>query len=149
MKARKNLPRTSLPRIYFIDRKIASGCRPSTRELAREYETSMSSISRDIEFMRSSLNAPIEYDALRRGYYYAEETYRIPAGYTTAEDLLALGMAKTLLSMYRDTPLCAAAQNLLESLSAPMRGQKQSSWYEDRIIVPQRWVSGKELRVAG
>jgi predicted DNA-binding transcriptional regulator YafY len=137
MNARKNLPKTSLPRIYFIDRKIASGSYPSTASLAKEYETSMSSISRDIDFMRVMLNAPIEYEARRRGYYYSQKTYRIPAGYTTAEDLLALGMAKTLLSLYQNTPLYAAARDLLESLTAPLKGEKQPSWYEDRIVVPQ------------
>jgi predicted DNA-binding transcriptional regulator YafY len=137
MKERKNLPKTALPRIFLIDRRIASGTYPSTASLAAEYETSMSSVSRDIDFMKTMLRAPIRYDALRRGYYYAKETYRIPAGYTTAEDLLALGMAKTLLSLYRDTPLYAAAQDLLESLSAPLKGEKRPLWYEDRIIVPQ------------
>ncbi|MDR1625908.1 MAG: WYL domain-containing protein, partial [Spirochaetia bacterium] len=137
MKTRKSLPNTSLPRIYFIDRRIASGSYPNTASLAKEYDTSMSSISRDIEFMRDMLNAPIEYDAMRRGYYYTEKTYRIPAGYTTAEDMLALGMAKTLLSLYQSTPLYAAARDLLESLTAPLKGEKQPSWYENRIIVPQ------------
>ena len=64
MKARKNLPKTALPRIYRIDEMIASGRYPSTKQMAREYETSMSSISRDIYFMKYSLGAPIEYDTL-------------------------------------------------------------------------------------
>jgi predicted DNA-binding transcriptional regulator YafY len=136
MKARKNLPKTSLPRIYFIDRQIASGSYPNTGSLAAAYETSASSISRDIEFMRDSLNAPIEYDALRRGYYYSEKTYRLPAGFATAEDMLALGMAKTLISLYQNTPMYAAAQNLLESLCAPLEDGKHPFWYEDRIVVP-------------
>jgi predicted DNA-binding transcriptional regulator YafY len=45
---------------------IASGRYPGTRELAEADETSMSSISRDIEFMRDRLGAPIEYDARHR-----------------------------------------------------------------------------------
>jgi predicted DNA-binding transcriptional regulator YafY len=65
--------RTKLSRVYFIDREIASGKFPNTRDLANEYETSIASISRDIEFIRDTLNAPIEYDTLRRGYYYAEK----------------------------------------------------------------------------
>ncbi|MDR1317678.1 MAG: WYL domain-containing protein [Spirochaetales bacterium] len=137
MKARKNLPKTALPRIYFIDRKIASGAYPSTASLAREYETSMSSISRDIDFMKTMLNAPIEYSPLRRGYYYAEKTWRLPAGYTTERDMLALGMAKALLSLYQNTPLHAAAQELLESLTAPLKGGKEPFWYENRIVVPR------------
>jgi predicted DNA-binding transcriptional regulator YafY len=140
MKTRKSIPRTALPRIYFIDRQIASGKYPNTNALAAEYETSMSTVSRDIEFMKDSLGAPIEYDALRRGYYYTEKTFRLPAGFTTAEDMLALGMAKTLLTLYHDTPLYDAAQNLLESITAPLMDQvtdrKNSRWYENRIVVP-------------
>jgi predicted DNA-binding transcriptional regulator YafY len=132
-----SLPKTALPRIYFIDREIASGKFPSTKALAKNYETSMSTISRDIAFMKDMLNAPIEYDALRRGYYYSQPNYRIPAGFTTAEDLLALGMAKSILSLYRNTPLYNAAQELLNSITAPLARDGKSDWFENRIVVPQ------------
>jgi hypothetical protein len=101
----------------------------------------MSSISRDIDFMRNRLGAPIEYDALRRGYYYTERTFRLPGSFTTAENIQALGMAKTLLTLYRDTPLYTAARNLLESITAPTQNplaglinkapicMKTVSWY--------------------
>jgi predicted DNA-binding transcriptional regulator YafY len=58
MKTRKSLPKTALPRLYRIDEMIAGGNYPSTRQIAKAYETSVSSISRDIEFMRDSLGAP-------------------------------------------------------------------------------------------
>ncbi|GHV86440.1 hypothetical protein AGMMS50230_20480 [Spirochaetia bacterium] len=96
----------------------------------------MSSISRDIEFMRDSLGAPIEYDALHRGYYYAEKTFRLPGSFTTTENMQALGMAKTLLSLYRDTPLYDAARNLLESITAPLVDRNNPGLYENRIVVP-------------
>jgi predicted DNA-binding transcriptional regulator YafY len=143
MKTEKNpgkpasLPKTALPRIYFIDREIATGNFPSTAKLARNYETSMSTISRDIAFMKDMLNAPIEYDALHRGYYYSEPNYRIPAGFTTAEDLLALGMAKSILSLYRNTPLYNAAKDLLNSITAPLARNGEPDWFENRIVVPQ------------
>jgi predicted DNA-binding transcriptional regulator YafY len=133
---RKKLPKTALPRIYKIDEMIASGRYPSTKELAKAYEASMSSISRDIEFMRDSLGAPIEYDARRRGYYYAEKTFRLPGSFTTAENIQALGMAKTLLTLYRDTPLYTAAQNLLESITAPLIDKQDPDLYQNRIVVP-------------
>jgi predicted DNA-binding transcriptional regulator YafY len=132
-----SLPRMALPRIYFIDREIAAGKFPSTKKLAKKYETSISTISRDIAFMKDMLNAPIEYDALRRGYYYSEPNYRIPAGFTTAEDLLALGMAKSILSLYRDTPLYNAAKDLLNSITAPLARDGEPDWFENRIVVPQ------------
>jgi predicted DNA-binding transcriptional regulator YafY len=136
MQTRKSLPKTALPRIYRIDEMIAGGMFPSTRQMAKEYETSVSSISRDIDFMKNSLGAPIEYSALHRGYYYAEQTFRLPGSFTTTETIQALGLAKTLLSLYRDTPLYSAARNLLESITAPLIDQKNPNLYENRIVVP-------------
>ncbi|MDR1948683.1 MAG: hypothetical protein LBQ38_04760 [Spirochaetaceae bacterium] len=86
--------------------------------------------------MKNSLGAPIEYDAYHRGYYYSEKTFRLPGSFTTAENMQALGMAKTLLSLYRNTPLYGAARNLLESITAPLADRGSPGVYENRIVVP-------------
>jgi predicted DNA-binding transcriptional regulator YafY len=135
-KNRKALPRTALPRMYFIDREIAAGKYPNTRTLAEAYETGPATISRDIEFMRDRLGAPIEYDYFRKGYYYAGKTYRLPAAFTSANELAALGMAKTLLTLYRNTPMYDTARQLLETLTTPLEDAENPAWYEDRIVVP-------------
>ena len=131
------MPKTAFPRILFIDREIASGKYPSSKEMAIKYETSLSSIGRDIAFMKDMLNAPIKYCAKHRGFYYSEQNYRIPAGYSSAEDLLALGMAKSILSLYQNTPLYEAAQRLLDCITAPLAAEGKDDWYENRIVVPQ------------
>jgi len=136
MKERKNIPKTALPRIYFIDREIASGNYPNTRTLAKTYETGTATISRDIEFMRDMMNAPIEYDYTRKGYYYTEKNFRLPAAFANAEDMLALGMIKTLLSLYKDTPIYDVTRQLMESITAPLADAQNPNWYEDRILVP-------------
>jgi predicted DNA-binding transcriptional regulator YafY len=130
--------RPMLSRIYFIDRKIASGTYPSTRQLAEEYEAGTATISRDIEFLRDRMGAPIEYDTQRRGYYYADKGYRLPAALSRPEDMLALGMAKSLITLYQGTPFYTAAKELLESITTPYsaKGGSGKPWYEDRIIVP-------------
>jgi predicted DNA-binding transcriptional regulator YafY len=133
MEKRKTLPRPAFARLYFIDREIASGKYPNTKDLARSYECGIATVSRDIEFMRDRLHAPIEYDYVHRGYWYTEKTYRLPAGFTSADDMLALGMAKSLLSLYRNTPIYDAARELLESLLAPL---EDAGLLENRIIVP-------------
>ena len=136
--ARASIPKSALARLYFIDRKIASGKFPNTNDLVAGWEgTSVSTISRDIAFMKDRLNAPIEYDALHRGYYYTEPNYRIPMGFSGADELLALGMAKNILSLYRDTPIYEAASHLLDSIVAPLAAEGNSEWYENRIVVPQ------------
>jgi predicted DNA-binding transcriptional regulator YafY len=136
--ARASLPKSALARLYFIDRQIASGKYPSTKDLVREWEgISISTISRDIDFMRDRLNAPIEYDAKRRGYYYSQPQYRIPMGFSGADELLALGMAKNILTLYEDTPIYDAARHLLDSITAPIAAEDNSGWYESRIVVPR------------
>lgn len=135
MRIRKNLPKTAIPRIYFIDRKIASGSFPNARQLAAEYETSIASINRDIAFMRDMLNAPIAYDAYHRGFYYTENAFRLAAGFASPKDLLALGIAKKLLTLCEHTPIYDSARRVLEEVSLPLKEIMQ--WLENRIIVPQ------------
>jgi len=135
--ARQSLPKTALPRIYKIDAEIASGKYPNSDDLARFCETSVSTISRDIEFLRDQLSAPIEYDAFNRGYYYTAKTFRLPAGFTSADDLLALGMARSIFSLYRETPLYEAASQLLESITTPIASDGNRDWLDNRIVVPK------------
>jgi predicted DNA-binding transcriptional regulator YafY len=129
--------RSMLHRIYFIDRRIAKGDYPNTKTLAEEYETGTATISRDLDFMRNMMDAPVEYDARRRGYYYADKTYRLPAGFSTAEDMMALGITKNLLSIYKDTPIYSAVRYLIDSITAPLAADKDSAWFEKRVIVPK------------
>jgi predicted DNA-binding transcriptional regulator YafY len=136
MEDRKNVPKTALARLYFIDKEISSGKYPNTKSLAKDYEAGTATISRDIEFMRDRLGAPIGYDYRRRGYYYTEKTFRLPAAFASADDMLALGMAKTLLSLYKNTPIYGAARNLVDSITTPLEGSEKTRWYEDRIVAP-------------
>ena len=137
MKPRKSLPKTALPRIYFIDQEIASGKYPNAPAMAEKYETSLSSINRDIAYMRDMMGAPIVYDFSRKGFYYSEKTFRLPAAYATEDDLLALGMAKNLMDLYRNTPIHESALNLLESISAPLQGDPDAEWFQNRIVIPK------------
>jgi predicted DNA-binding transcriptional regulator YafY len=87
--------------------------------------------------MRDMLGAPIAYDFFFFFFYYTEKTFRLTATYATADDLLALGMAKNLMELYKDTPVYNAALNLLESISAPLQDEEDSEWFRDRIIIPK------------
>lgn len=142
--ARASLPKTALPRIYRIDAEIAIGKYPNSGDLARRCEVSIATISRDIEFMRDQLYAPIKYDPQRRGFFYTKKTFRLPAGFTGADDLLALGMAKSILSLYSKTPLFEASKQLLESIVAPIAADGNRDWLDNRIVVPK--IASAEVR---
>jgi predicted DNA-binding transcriptional regulator YafY len=113
---------------------------------------SESTIIRDIDYMRYDLHAPIKYDHARGGYYYTEKNYRLFAGSVTPDEMLTLGVVKSLLTLYKDTPLYATAQKLLDTLAFPFSNDSKSNsdktnnttsktttttaWYETRVIVP-------------
>ena len=139
---RPSPPKSALRRLYLIDQQIASGKYPNTKYLV-EYmrnewgDITISTISRDIAYMKDTLNAPIEYNALHRGYYYSKPYYRIPLGFSGAEELLALGMAKNILTLFRETPLYEASAHLLECITAPLVSDGNQDWLENRIVIPK------------
>jgi predicted DNA-binding transcriptional regulator YafY len=151
METRKHLPRAVLARIYFIDREIASGKYPNVNDLAKGYEAGTATIYRDIEYMRDRLNAPIEYCPKHRGWYYTEKAFRLPARFASSADMLALGMAKSLVTLYQNTPLYESALRLLNDITAPLSPDENgdgenTAWYEERILVPQvacAWIESK------
>ena len=136
--ARASVPKSALARLCFIDREIASGKFPNQKYLAEKWEgISVTTIQRDINFMIDRWNAPIDYNAIHRGYYYTKLNFRIPMGFSGADELLALGMAKNILTLYKNTPIYDAASRLIDSIIAPLVSESNSGWYENRIVVPQ------------
>jgi len=92
-------------RLLFIDRKIREKRFPNCGSLAEEWEVSDRTIQRDIDYMRHELDAPVAYSAQRRGFYYTEEQYRLPAINIRESDLFAIYLAEKLLSQYEGTPI--------------------------------------------
>lgn len=50
-----------IERLLVINNDIGTGKYPNTPKLAKKLEVSIATISRDVEFLRDRLNAPIEY----------------------------------------------------------------------------------------
>lgn len=69
----KKITHRMIERLLQIHGKIKSGCFPNSKQLAYDLETSEPTINRDIEYLRDSRGAPIEYDHVNRGYYYTED----------------------------------------------------------------------------
>ncbi|MEN8258489.1 MAG: WYL domain-containing protein [Thermodesulfobacteriota bacterium] len=107
-------------RLLFIDRKIQEGCFPNCSSLAEEWEVSGKTIQRDLDYMRYQLDAPLEYSAKDRGYYYTEARFQLPAMDVKESDLFAIYLAEKLLSQYEGTPvyhnLCQVFQKIEDSL---------------------------------
>lgn len=131
--------KTQLLRLVFIDRTIREGmCTgrlANCRSMAQEYEVSTKSILRDIDYLRNQRDAPIEYDSRRRGYYYSEENFSLPALTLTESDLFAICLAEKVLDQHRGMPVYRKLRAVYQKISEflPEKVTFQSSWIETRL----------------
>ena len=81
---------SNLHRIQWIDSKIRADRFPNCARIAEEFCISKRQASRDIEYMRDSLNAPLEYSPERYGYFYSDKTFVLPGIMVTETEKQAL-----------------------------------------------------------
>jgi predicted DNA-binding transcriptional regulator YafY len=85
-------------RYIWFDQQIRQGRYPNASTLAKKFEFSEKTAHRAIDFMATMLDAPLQYDATRKGYTYSDNAFSLPAFKVTQEELLAILVARTLLS---------------------------------------------------
>jgi hypothetical protein len=69
------ITKSQLVRLVTLDQQIRGGSYPNSHRFAVDYEVSVRTIKRDIEFMKDQLEAPVAYDTERRGYYYTQKEW--------------------------------------------------------------------------
>ena len=96
--------RPQLYRCAIIHRTVKSGSYPNARRLSVDLGVHRRTIMRDLDYMRDSLSAPLEYCPSRRGYYYTEKEYSIDLLNLNEGELLSLCLGHNLLLKCRGTP---------------------------------------------
>lgn len=96
--------RPPMYRLAVMDREIRCGRHPNAPGLARMLEVSTRTIQRDLEFLRDSLHAPLEWSVPHNGYHYTEPSFILPFQHWTEGELVTLLVADKALSEYRGTP---------------------------------------------
>jgi predicted DNA-binding transcriptional regulator YafY len=87
-----------LERILWFDQQVRKSTYPNTQYLARHFEVSYKTAQRTVDHMRDRLAAPLEYNPSERGYSYSDATFELPHFLATQEELLAILIARDLLS---------------------------------------------------
>jgi predicted DNA-binding transcriptional regulator YafY len=85
-------------RYQWFHRQVKAGRHPNAAHLAAQFETSRRTAQRDIDRMADRLRAPLAYDASRKGYVYTEAGFELPLPQISQEELLAILLARNLLS---------------------------------------------------
>ncbi|MFO7848460.1 MAG: WYL domain-containing protein [Spirochaetia bacterium] len=125
-------------RIVFIDRKIREGTFPNARILAEEYEgVSARTIKRDIEWLRDFHDAPIEYSYRKKGYYYSEEDFALPALRISESEMFSMAIAEQALSQYRNTPVYERLRHVFDKITdlLPERVTVAADWLHSRFTI--------------
>lgn len=89
---------------------------PNARHIVERYEISFRTAQRDIEFMRDRLNAPLQYDNTKRGYFYDYDSYELPSLWLNEDNIMALSLAVRLASSIPDTEIKEELRGLLEKI---------------------------------
>jgi predicted DNA-binding transcriptional regulator YafY len=84
---------SNLHRILWIDAELRSERYPNARSIAEQFEISRRQAARDIEYMRDSLGAPLEFCAAENGYRYASGAFTLPALYVSERERRTLDAA--------------------------------------------------------
>lgn len=104
-------------RMLDIDRRIRENRYPSVNDLVNDWELSNRTIKRDIAYMKDRLQAPIEYDCRKKGYYYTESTWSLPAVTLKEGDLFPLILAHHALAQYRNLPVTRKLEKVYRKLA--------------------------------
>jgi predicted DNA-binding transcriptional regulator YafY len=106
-----------------IHRLIENKEYPNCSNIAKEFEMSVRTIKRDVDFMKTRLNMPIEFDVKRNGYFFTKSVPHFPQMPMSEGDTFALFIASKAIEQYRGTPL----QQMLEATFRKLTGQLDES----------------------
>ena len=106
-----------------IHRLIENREYPNCSILAREFEMSVHTVKHDIDFMKTRLNMPIEFDVRRSGCFFTKRVPQFPQMPMPEADTFTMFVAKKAIEQYRGTPL----QRILEATFRKLTGQLDQS----------------------
>ena len=72
-------------RIQWLHKKISDKCYPNAFHLAERFNISHRQAQRDVDYLIHKLNAPLQYSAEHKGYYY-QDPYALPMVITSDND---------------------------------------------------------------
>ncbi len=124
-------------RFYKIDSLLQAQHVVPVGKMLAELEVSLATFKRDIEYMRSRLNAPIAWDRDEGGYRYTADTssqQSLPGLWFNASEAYALLMMQALLSEIQPGLLGAHLEPLKARLRAVIEaGQHPASDVESKV----------------
>ena len=120
-------------RIQWFHKMVAGNCYPNSIHLAEKFDISHRQAQRDVDFLKSSLEAPLVYSKTKKGYFY-ERDFTLPMTFTNENDF-------EINSLFNDS----YADTQVIQMQLPYSATLEIT---DRITVMnmQRFIVGEETR---
>lgn len=104
-------------RLQTIVAEIQRGRFPNKLDLARAIERSQRTVQRDLEQLRNSWQAPLEFDRERNGFYFADPKWKLPDLKLTEGELIYFFTAERILRRLSATSEVQMARQALRKLA--------------------------------
>ena len=91
----------AIERMMRIHRLIENKEYPNCTKIAKEFEMSVRTIKRDIDFMKTRLDLPIEFDVRRNGYFFSKPVPHFPQMPMSEADTFALFIASKAIEQHK------------------------------------------------
>jgi predicted DNA-binding transcriptional regulator YafY len=127
---RSGVSRPAIWRVMEIHKIIRGGRFPNCRTLAAKIEVTPKTIQRDISFMRDQLGLPLEYHAIKHGFFYSQEVHEFPMLQLSRNDLVALFLARHALEPLRGTRLERMLRESFSKIAEACPGEISIQWQE-------------------
>lgn len=121
-------------RFIWFDDHVRRKKYPNTTSLSGEFEISVKTAQRDIEFMRDRLKCPLIYDESRKGYYYEDETFSLPLMYLSSTELSSLIVARKLLQDISGSCIADEITSAVDKITSIIKKHAASSESMDDVM---------------
>ena len=136
------LTKNMLERIIIIHNAIKSRIYPNKEQLAEIYQKKIgckkapgsATISRDIETLRTRFGAPLEFDRIKRGYYYEDNNWEFALNNISTEEIFYLSTVKNLLESFKNSPIYDEIAQVIDFITDTQMGIKTNLL--KRICIP-------------
>lgn len=108
---------SNMHRIVWFDNQIRAGNYPNRLKISEQFEISIRQAQRDVDYLKDSLRAPLNYDAKKRGYYYEDKTFVIPNIHIKKVQKKLLSFLAYSYENFNQTPQVVEMINLFKALS--------------------------------
>ena len=108
-------------RFIWFDHRVKLKKYPNATSLSGQFEISLKTAQRDIEFMRDRLNCPLLYDKSQKGYLYEDDTFSLPMVYLSSEELASLLIARKFLKDISGGYVGKEISTVIEKLTAILK----------------------------